>query len=304
MIHCMRAVLLALVTTAALAQSVPQGLLLEVHDAWRWRGKEREILKPFDVVSLGDSIEVGREGGVRLLWKDGTVEWLRSSRRVKEIGLKEAGIGLVLERGAAVRHWLNALDTERPNNYRSETLEGVQLTYPRNTNLRSAPEKLEWKGPAKRNYHVSLRCYDNGYSLVSDITDSTLNLDAGDVQPGLTHYWTVEYAGQNISDIPPAAWFAVLTPDQTSKVVADLVHLKTVMAPDTHAVSFLLLKATLLTTYELYAEAASLLTAIRDSQGKSDIIQGTLAFIYDKMDMRKECDQALRLSKAMHSPHK
>jgi hypothetical protein len=166
------------------------------------------------------------------------------------------------------------------------------------------PDKLRWDGPSRRRYSVIVRCYENGYSFTEGVADLTCRVEEDAIEAGKPYYWFVNYAGQTVSEIPAAAWFAKLSKERSDELDVQTSQLRAIMSPDTNSATFRLLYANLLTNYELYADALTVLTSINGQTNKNGLILGLQAFLYDKMDMKKESDAVIRMTDAVHGDRK
>lgn len=251
-------------------------------------------IQPMDVLLQGDSVDIAYGGIVKILTMDGRMEEHTSSWKIPASPLETRGLGDIIVRTHAVLDWAAVKRTEKPNHMRGND-PAVFLSAPRNTYVLDS-DRLTWSGPSKREYSVHIRCYDNGYSYKTNVHDLSCPLDKGVLEDGRVYYWHVAYAGQTISEIPAAVWFAKLPSAKRTELHIEQNQLRSIMSPDTTSSAFVLLDTQILVKYELYADAIRRLETIRDDGGKVHLTQALYAFVYDKLDMKYESESALRMT--------
>lgn len=258
----------------------------------------RRTIQPMDVLLEGDSVGISRGGMLKILSADGRIEEHTSSWRIAGSPYETRGLGDIITRTHAVLDWVASKKAEKPNNMRGND-PVVFLSSPRNTYVLDS-DRLTWSGPSKREYSVHLRCYENGYSLKSTVNDLSCPLEKGALEEGRMYYWHAAYAGQTISEIPAAVWFAKLPSTKRAALQVEQDQLKSIMSPDTTSPAFVLLDTQILIKYELYADAIRRLETIRKDAGKAHFAQALYAFVYDKLDMKQESELALRMTDIQH----
>jgi hypothetical protein len=246
-----------------------------------------------------DSITLSKNSSLILLTNEGkhlTVDRsVRWNIKVKSQSL----ISLLIARQCEQTEWLAGISKNSQNNKRSGSDPEILMLFPRNTALFEPPNKLTWKIKEKRSEktEVSLRCYENDFSF-----DESSNGDSLDLKPvtvlsrGQQYFWYARDASAELSDIPPAVWFKILTHDQIVKLETDKKTIATILNQETESVSFKLLYANLLISHELYYDCKRFLDRLPAAERENQMIDTFYAVLYDKMELPDESRKYIEYS--------
>ncbi len=201
----------------------------------------------------------------------------------------------------SIKHsdWVASAKEGMRNNIRGASDNDLFMLSPRNTKLTRPPERLTWKASndSDAKFAVSLRCYetDFSYDALTQNDSFTLATDVS-IFPEKQYYWFVHKTDADLSEMPPAVWFSVLSARNIEKLNAEKNTLQTIMRHDTLSVAFHLLYANLLISYELYEECRNVLNAAATVEPRNPVVQTFYAVIFDKMEMVRESQKHIEYS--------
>ena len=246
-----------------------------------------------------DSIALGENSSLILLTAEGKHQTIDHSVRWKGRIKSQTLINLLIARQYEQTEWMAGIAKNSQKNMRSGSEREILMLFPRNTALFEPPEKLMWKTKEKRSdrIDVSLRCYDSDFSFDESSNGDSLDLKAVTaLSRGQQYFWYARDASSELSDIPPAVWFKILTREQLEKLETDKKMIETILNHETESVSFKLLYANLLISHELYYDCKRFLDRLPAAERENQMIDTFYAVLFDKMEMSDESRKYIEYS--------
>ena len=247
-----------------------------------------QILKIGSILSLSDSIRLGKNASVTLLEWDGQLHLYTGSFRLRADSMRNEVIQKLIDQNLQSQNWLETVKKGTQNNFRSGSGNQLNMIYPRNTRLRKAPSQLKWTDVDKPDteFEVSLRCYENDIAFDERTKSYSLNLSPDiSIEAARQYFWFVRDVYSELSEVPSAVGFYVLSSKELDKLEKETKTIESIMNYDTLSVAYQLLYANLLISYELYDECKSLLDKLVKQDNHNKLVYTFYAIVYDKMDM-------------------
>lgn len=274
-------------------------LIVEMKGEARYVGNRTVILKTGVVIETNDSIYLPVGSYVRVMGEDGLAINYDRSFRVQGSEKRHELLRQLMHQSIKHSDWLASAKEGMRNNIRATSDKDLFMLSPRNTKLTRPPERLTWKASndSDAKFAVSLRCYetDFSYDALTQNDSFTLATDVS-IFPEKQYYWFVHKTDTDLSEMPAAVWFNVLSARDIEKLNAEKNTLKTIMRHDTLSVAFHLLYANLLMSYELYEECRKVLDNISPAESRNPVVQTFYAVIFDKMEMVYESQKYIEFS--------
>ncbi|MBL7994378.1 hypothetical protein JNM05_03310 [bacterium] len=246
------------------------------------------ILKTGAILESKDSLFLSEKATISILEEDGKIRTYRQSFRLAGKSESNATVQKLLKQAMQNQSWIESAKKKPRNNFRSTTVDNIQMVYPRNTRLKKLPGRLNWTILSKSDneYEVSIRCYENDFSYDQSTKGSSLNIDTVvSLLTGKQYYWFVREVFSELSEVPSAVWFYVLDAKEIKKLEQERHTLASIMNNDTLSVAYKMLYANLLMSYELYEDCKSILDDLSKHDGHNHLVNTFYAIIYDKMDL-------------------
>lgn len=256
-------------------------------------------LKTGNVLSNNDSISLSKNATITLLEQDGRLVAYDRSFRLNSQLVANTIVQKLIRQNAQIQNWIESARKTPKNNFRSQTDSEITMSYPRNTRLRKSPDQLSWKGPVKTDteFGVSLRCYDNDFSYDEVTKSNSLRLGSDvSISPKRQYYWYVRDVHSELSEVPPAVWFYVLSPQELHNLELEKTTIMSIMKQDTLSVAYQLLYVNLLMSYELNDECLIVLDSICKTDPHNSVTQTFYAILFDKMEMINESQKYIDYS--------
>lgn len=251
-------------------------------------------LKTGSMIHVSDSVYLSPGSGITILGEDGSLTHYERSFRVPGSLTRNELLKRLMHQRTKYADWLASAKKNPKNHFRAVSENDMFMVFPRNTKLTKPPERLIWKASNEpdNKFEVSLRCYENDFSYDELTTDQNVVLGSDvSIFHEKQYYWFVRKPTAELSEIPPAVWFSVLSRSDIEKFESEKKTLESIMHHDTLSVSFQLLYANLLISYELYEECRIVLDAISATEPHNPVLKTFYAVIFDKMEMTREAQK-------------
>lgn len=251
------------------------------------------------VINTNDSIYMLPGSTLTVLEEDGSIKNYGRSFRVPGIEKRDTLLHQLLHQSMKYVDWLASVKKGTRNHARAGSENDMFMLFPRNTKLTRPPERLTWKASAEPDtkFEVALRCYENDFSYDELTKNENIVLGTGvPIVCSKQYYWFVRKTNTDLSEIPSAVWFSVLSKQDIEKLETEKKTLISIMHQDTMSVAFQLLYANLLMSYELYEECRNVLNAASAVEPRNPVVQTFYAVIFDKMEMVRESQKYIEYS--------
>ncbi len=284
--------------TTLVSQSVSAVVIQVNGEAFR-AGQSDFRLRTGSTVVDHDSIVLSGHSSITLLEPDGMIKKFDRSLRWKAPIEREPLVESLVRQNFGLNEWLTRAGRMERQHRRAAIDQSVVMVYPRNSALQNPPTHLVWRRNGNENIKVdvSIRCYENDFSYDDAVASDSLSLAHVPLQePGKQYFWYVRESSSELSDIPTAVWFRILSSSQRQKFEKEKETLASILKQDTSSVAYELLYANLLISYELYEECRQTLERLAITEKQNPMINTFFAVIYDRMELPDESQKYIDYS--------
>ena len=283
-------------------ESEGNAIVVKVKGAAECIGLKAVKLRSGSLIHAKDSIYLPVGSDMTVLGEDGSVIYYESSFRLTIPGEKNELVHQLMRQNLKHAEWLASVKKKPKNNFRAHSDKDMFMLFPRNTKLTDSPHRLTWKASKDLDtkFEVSMRCYENDFTYDELTRNESIELGSSvSIVPDKQYYWFVREANTELSEMPPAVWFSILSGKDIEKFTSEKKTLASILAQDTLSVAFQLLYANLLISYELYDESRRVLDAVSSIEPHNPVVHTFYAVVFDKMDMLRESQKYIEYSDQM-----
>ena len=247
------------------------------------------------VIRSGDSLRLSGKSQLRMLLRNGKVETQLRSGVFRSSPLTDSTLQTIFASSENIDRWYQLISVQPKTSVRASE-EALTLVFPRNSSLLDKPAKLSWQTELDGPYECSLRCYEDDFSYDAECSqDNLVLMEDPFISEGKTYFWYARPLNTDLSALPPASWFKVLSQEDRTRLENELGLLTATLEADTASVAFKLLKCNILLNFELHHDVLTQLDEVLSVEPTNKVAHIYRALTCERMDLDMQSRNALQM---------